>query len=215
MRARPVQLRQEWALTSEEYVSQQGWLKATLARCPLHPRGGCGFSGHGTYTRQLPVGMLVKRWYCPTGKVTFSLLPDCLASRLPGTLDEVEQVVATVETRQAQGASLEKVSAELRPDLMDPRNAVRWVRRRVHAVKVVLLALVTLMPGHLGNEANVLAVREALATTQALVRLRAVGAAHLRSLAPPLGFGPRPQRLPPRRRSSQQRAGPDAPAQSR
>jgi hypothetical protein len=85
--------------------------------------------------------MLVKRWYCPTGKVTFSLLPDCLASRLPGTLDEVEQVVATVETRQAQGASLEKVSAELRPDLMDPRNAVRWVRRRVHAVKVVLLAL--------------------------------------------------------------------------
>ena len=151
MRARPVQLRQEWALTSEEYVSQQGWLKATLARCPLHPRGGCGFSGHGTYPRKLPSGMRVARWYCPTGKTTFSLLPDCLASRLSGSLDEVEQVVATVEAKQAEGASLEKVAAALRPDLMDARSAVRWVRRRVVAVKVVLLALVTLLPGRLGG----------------------------------------------------------------
>lgn len=210
-----MQLRQEWALTSEEYVSQQGWLKATLARCPLHPRGGCGFSGHGTYTRELPSGMRVKRWYCPMGRTTFSLLPDCLASGLSGSLDKVEQVAGTVEARHAEGTGLEKVATELRPELMDPRSAVKWVRRRVHAVKVVLLAVATLLPGRLGDEPSVLAVRKALGTTQALMRLREIGAAHLRSLSPPLGFGPRPRGRSRGRRARQQGTGPDPPAKSR
>jgi hypothetical protein len=209
-----VQLRQEWALTSEEYVSQQGWLKATLARCPLHPQGGCGFSGHGTYTRKWPTGMRVARWYCPTGKTTFSLLPDCLASQLSGSLDDVEEVVATVEERQAEGASLETVAAALRPEMTDVRSAVKWVRRRVGAVRVVLLALVTLLPGRLGDEPSVLALRKTLGTTQALMQLRELGAAHLRSLAPPLGFGPRPRRRSRGRRAGQQGTGPDPPAQS-
>ena len=147
--------------------------------------------------------------------MTFSLLPDCLASRVSGSLDEVEQVAATVEERQAEGASLEKVAAELRPVLMEVRSAVKWVRRRVHAVKVVLLALVTLMPGRLGDEPAVLAVRKALGTTQALMRLRELGSAHLRSLAPPLGFGPRPRRRSRGRRAGQQGTGPDPPTQNR
>lgn len=159
--------------------------------------------------------MRVKRWYCPTGKTTFSLLPDCLASRLSGSLDEVERVVVTVEARQADGASLEKVAAALRPELMDPRSAVKWVRRRVHAVKVVLVALVTLLPGRLGDEPSVLATRKALGTTQALMRLRQIGAAHLRSLSPPLGFGPRPRGRSRGRRARQQGTGPDPPAKSR
>lgn len=159
--------------------------------------------------------MRVKRWYCPTGKTTFSLLPDCLSSRLSDSLDEVEQVVVTVEARQADGASLEKVAAALRPELMDPRSAVKWVRRRVHAVRVVLLALVTLLPGRLGDEPSVLAIRKALGTTQALMRLREIGAAHLRSLFPPLGFGARPRRRSRGRRARQQGTGPDPPAKSR
>jgi hypothetical protein len=207
-----VQLRQEWALTSEEYVSQQGWLKATLARCPLHAQGGCGFSGHGTYPRKWPTGMRVARWYCPTGKTTFSLLPDSLASRLSGSLDEVEQIAATVEERQAEGASLETVAAALRPEMMEVRSAVKWVRRRVRAVEVVLLALVTLLPGRLGEEPSVLAVRKALGTTQVLMRLREVGCSHLRSLAPPLGFGPQPRRRSRGRHAGQQGTGPDPPA---
>jgi hypothetical protein len=210
-----LQLRHETALTGEQYVSQEGWRQASLARCPLHPRGGCGLARHTTYTRKSPPGIRIARWYCPTGRTTFSLLPDCLASRLPGSLDEVEQVVATVATRKAEGASLELVAGELRLELMELRSAVRWVRRRVHAVEVALLALVTLLPGRLGDDPSVLAVRKALATSQALVRLRAIGAAHLGSLAPPLGFGPRPRRRARCRRASQHGMGPDPPPRSR
>jgi hypothetical protein len=67
-------------------LRKQGWLSATLPRCPLHPQGGCGFARHGTYERVSPPGTRVARWYCPEGHCTFSLLPDCLAARLSGTL---------------------------------------------------------------------------------------------------------------------------------
>jgi hypothetical protein len=62
------------------------------------PNGGCGFARHGTYyARGTPPGTEIARWYCLTGHCTFSLLPDCLAARLPGTLAEVESVVRAVE----------------------------------------------------------------------------------------------------------------------
>ena len=158
--------------------------------------------------------MQVARWYCPTGHTTFSLLPDCLASRISGTLDEVEQVVASVEAKVAAGSSIEKAAGEIRPDIELP-GAVRWVRRRLGSVRMVLLALVTLMPGRLGNEPRLGAIRKVLGTEQALVQLREIGAAHLGSLAPPVGFGPRPRRRWRRRRRRQQGAGPDPPRTSR
>jgi hypothetical protein len=52
--------------------------------------------------------MQVARWYCPTGHTTFSLLPDCLASRLSGTLDADEEVVAAVDAKVAAGSSIER-----------------------------------------------------------------------------------------------------------
>jgi hypothetical protein len=158
--------------------------------------------------------MQIARWYCPTGHTTFSLLPDCLASRLSGTLDAVEEVVATVETKVAAGSSIEKAAGEIRPDI-DLPGALRWVRRRLGSVRMVLLALVTLMPGRLGNEPRLKSVREVLGTDQALVRLREIGAAHLGVLAPCVGFGPRPKRRWQRRRRNQQGAGPDPPHESR
>jgi hypothetical protein len=88
-----VQLRFECSLTGGEYVNQRAWREASLPRCPLHPKGGCGFARHGTYKRISPPGTLIARWYCPQGHRTFSLLPDCLAARLTGTLAEVESVV--------------------------------------------------------------------------------------------------------------------------
>jgi hypothetical protein len=209
-----VQLRQQTALTSEDYVKQQGWRQASLDRCPLHPRGGCGFERHGTYDRVEPPGMQIARWYCPTGRTTFSLLPDFLSSRLSGGLDEVEEVVATALAKVAAGSSIEKAAGEIRPDIELP-GAVRWVRRRLGAVKMALLALVTLLPGQLGNEPCLSPVRKALGTKSALVRLREVGAAHLGALAPPFGFGPRPKRRWRRRRHSQQGTGPDPPHRSR
>lgn len=210
----PVQLRHGTALTSEEYVRQQGWRQARLDRCPLHSGGGCGFEQHGTYFRVAPPGMQVARWYCPTGRKTFSLLPDCLASRLTGSLDAVEEVVAAVETKVAAGTSIEGAAGEIRPDIELP-GAVRWVRRRLGPVQMVLLAMATLWPGRLGAEPRLLAVRDALGTAHALVRLREIGERQLGKLAPPLGFGSRARARSRRRKRNQHEAGPDPPAGSR
>src|SRR5712691_9391112 len=64
--SRPVQLRDPSPLTSEAYVAQCAWQCASLAHCPRHARGGCGFARHGTYRRTTPAGMRIARYYCPT-----------------------------------------------------------------------------------------------------------------------------------------------------
>ena len=92
-----VQLRFRTGLTGEQYVTTQGWRDATLVRCPNHPGGGCSLARHGTYARKTPPGTRIARWYCPESHTTFSLLPDCLAARLPGTLAELEHAVVTAE----------------------------------------------------------------------------------------------------------------------
>jgi hypothetical protein len=102
----PVQLRFECALTGAEYVSQHAWLDASLPRCPLHPQGGCHFARHGTYARVSPPGTRVARWSCPEGHCTFSLLPDCLAAPLSGTLSEVEAVVRAAEQAPSLGRTV-------------------------------------------------------------------------------------------------------------
>ncbi len=132
--------------------------------------------------------MEVARFYCRQGRTTFSLLPDCLSSRLSGSLDEAEQVLATVEA----GASMEAAAAKLRPDVALP-GALRWVRRRVQAVRMSLLALITILPGVLGASPRITDLRHALETKRALVALREHGARHLGALGPPFGFGPPPK----------------------
>ena len=107
-----MQLRFKTALNSWEYVSQQAWRGVSLERCPLHPNGGCSFARHGTYARVEPPGTRIPRWYCPEGHCTFSLLADCFASRLSGSLTELERVV--VEAEQAK--SLEAAADCLRTD---------------------------------------------------------------------------------------------------
>ena len=129
-------------LSSTDYVTGEGWRLARLACCPLHPRGGCGFARHGSYARVSPAGTRIARWYCPTGHCTFSLLPDHLAARFPGTLSEIEHVVATVE----QAKSLEAAADRLRSDDITLPSAVRWVRRRVAAVRSLLTIVVGLFP---------------------------------------------------------------------
>ena len=138
---RPVQLRDPSLLTSEAYVAESAWQKASLTHCPRHSRGGCGFARHGTYRRVTPAGMRITRYYCPTAHETFSLLPDCLASRFPGDLDDLERVVAQVEA----APSIEAAADVLCPDSVLP-SAVRWVRRRLTLVRATCLAVVTLLP---------------------------------------------------------------------
>jgi hypothetical protein len=127
--------------------------------------------------------MRIARYYCPTAQETFSLLPDCLASRFPGALDELERVVAHVETAR----SLEAAADRLRPDIVLP-SAVRWLRRRLTLVRATLLAVVTLLPEIAGSDPRLCAIRLALQTDHALVTLRGRAARLLPGLARPLGF---------------------------
>jgi hypothetical protein len=174
----------------------------------LHPNGGCGFARHGTYARLSPPGTRIARWYCPQGHCTFSLLPDCLAARLPGTLAEVEAVVVAVE----QAKSVEAACVDLRLDIELP-GVLRWVRRRVQAIQASLRTLKGLMPERFAGCAPRLgAFAECLQVEGVLSALRAIAAPYLRWLPAPLGFSPLRLRGGEPARPHQHPAGADPPA---
>ena len=201
-----VQLRHVSQLTSEEYVKQRAWESASLEQCPVHPEGGCGFARHTAYARAEPPGMLVARWYCEEGHVTFSLLPDCLASRLSSTLVAVEKVALAVEQRTT---SIEVVAATLRPDI-EMQGAVRWVRRRVVAVAIALKVLKGLRPDVFGSvEPTLGGVRAALGVAEVLPAVRASAGAQLKAMPPYVGFGARHRGGKRGQRRLQQGAGAD------
>ena len=200
-----VQLRHRTKLTSEEYVTQKAWREASLECCPLHPGGGCDFGRHGTYPRTEPPGMRIARWYCRDAQTTFSALPDCMAARVVGSLDDVEQVVLVAESRGVEAAA-----QELRTDV-DLPGAMRWLRRRRDLVRAALLALITALPGRLGTVPRVHAVRTVLETNRALVALREIGAGHLHALSYPLGFCRARRRMAERDLQGQHKTGPDPP----
>lgn len=203
-----MQLRYETGLTGAEYVTREAWHLASLARCPLHRRSGCGFARHGTYERKSPPGTLIARWYCPQGNCTFSLLPDHLAARFPGTLSEIEQVVATVE----QAPSLEAAADQLRSDAVTLPSAVRWVRRRVGPVRALLTILVALLPDLLlGCAPSIVAFRTRLSCAQVLMQLREPAQVHLHALGRPLGFHHPLYAGGERNLRFQQHMGPDPP----
>ncbi len=190
----PVQLRFAISLTGEEYVSARAWQQANVALCPVHRSATCGFSRHGTYERKFPPGTRVPRWYCRPARCTFSLLADCFASRLPGTLAEIEEVVLRVERAPSQ----EQAAEHMRTEILLP-GVLRWMRRRLHLVRAALLALVGILPAVLmGCGATITEFRSVLGVAPVLPALREIAGAHLGSLPPPLGFGPRPRRGPPR-----------------
>jgi hypothetical protein len=205
-----VQLRLATGLSSEEYIATQGWLGASLSRCPLHPAGGCGFARHTAYPRS-PSGAWVARYRCPLAHCTFSLLPDCLPSRFVGTLPALEQVVAQSE-RLGVAAAGNQVRPAQAPDAVTLESAVRWVRRRARSVHAGLRCLVGLIPKiFTGIEPTVTALRLHLSALPVLGLLREIAAAHLHALPPPLGFGPRPQRRWIRPEHLHQSTGPDPP----
>jgi hypothetical protein len=208
----PVQLRFETGLTGAEYVTREAWREARLSRCPLHARGGCGFSRHSAYERKTPAGTLIARWYCPQGHCTFSLLPDHLAARFPGTLSEIEHVVATVE----QASSVEAAAEALRRDDITLPSAVRWVRRRLAPVRALLTIVVGLLPQRLlGCMPRITHLRTRLACRQVLMNLRILAQPHLQALMGPLGFRSPSVAGGERKGGFQQRMGPDPPARVR
>jgi len=155
-----------------------------------------------------PPGAQVARWRCPQGHCTFSLLPDCLAARLPGALVELEAVVAVAE----QATSVETAANSVRADDIDLVSAMRWVLRRRNGVHANLLAIKGLMPERFAEcPATVAGFRARLETDQALETLRDIASAHLPALAPPLGFAAPCRGGGERNRRVQQRTGPDPP----
>ena len=203
-----MQLRLRTGLSGEQYVKAQGWRHATLARCPNHPGGGCSVARHGTYARKTPPGTRVARWYCPESHTTFSLLPDCLAARLAGELDEVEQVVAHAE----RAPSLALAADALRRDAVELPGAMRWVERRVRLVHHVLGIVIGLLPEPLARcIAEMGAVRTRLETETALRALRTLVAGQLPVVPAPLGFHPHRLGATNRTRARQHKMGSDPP----
>lgn|GEM_PF-271571 len=189
-----VQLRFAIELTLEQYVAQRAWNKATLQHCPIHPEGGCGLCRWGTYWRKLPIACKVARFYCPQGQTTFSLLPDCLAARMPGTLEQVQQAAAAVEGN----APLERSADELRPpqeqdDAIELGSAVQWIKRRHRGVLAGLIAIAGIMVEMFcGCPITIDGFARRLGTDAVLVRLREIAADHLQRIPAPIGLLPRP-----------------------
>jgi hypothetical protein len=183
--ARPVVQLRLSGHTSATYLAREGWREASLSGCPIHGGLECGFSRHGWYERVTPPGTKVARFRCPKARVTFSLLPDFLASRLSGTLDEVERVVCATEA----APSVEAAADVLRRDIELP-GAVRWVRRRLSPVRTALVAIATLLPGCLPVTEDLREVRAHLGTEHALMELRGVAERYLGGIRWPVGLKP-------------------------
>lgn len=207
-----VVIRHPTTVTSEQYLIEEAWLAATLEQCPLHPEGGCGLSRHGSYRRVRPAGVRVARFLCPTARVTISLLPDFLASGLTGTLAEVEAAVESAETAASQEAALEQVRPAAAVEAVTLLAGLRWLRRRLLAVRAALVGAVTLVPSLMGCEPTLAALRKRLGVTEVLVALRGIAAAHLPAMSSPLGFRARARRVRSERQRTPHEAGPDPPA---
>ena len=169
-------------------------------------------ASHGTYERKTPPGAKVPRWYCRESHTTIGLLADCLAARLPGTLDALEAVVVAAEEAGSQEAAANEVRCPSDDDAIELPGALRWLRRRLDLVYDALTRVIGLIPDKLAGCAPTMsAVRERLESDSALMVLRGLVAGQLRTLPAPLGFQPHGIDARSRRPQFQQRAGPDPP----
>jgi hypothetical protein len=202
-----LQLRFATDLSVDQYIKGKAWKDAKLNHCPLHPQGGCKFAGHGTYSRKFPDGVKVARWYCPSGHATFSMLPDCLSSRLPGTLIDVETVINQIESSPSQEAAANNI----RLDISLP-GALRWMRRRLFLIRSTLILLIELLPSLPENcQPTLSSFRSVLGIEFVLPQLRMLACPYLDILPPPLGFGPRPETKKSKKNRFQHQTGTDPP----
>ena len=92
-----MQMRFATNLTDEEYVSQRAWNAVQAPACPWCQPGRCELAPHGFYPRVQPRGAWVRRYICRAEGRTVSLLPDCFAAWVKGSLEEQEQAVRVAE----------------------------------------------------------------------------------------------------------------------
>jgi hypothetical protein len=202
-----MQLRFATDLSAQQYVHQQAWKKVRLDSCPLHPKGGCGFARHGTYRRKSPPDIKIPRWYCRKAHQTFSLLPDFLASRLSGTLIEVEDVINKVENSPSQEAAAQNMRIDI-----EFAGVLRWIRRRLLLVRFSLSLLTEVLPSlPAGCSTSISSFRSALGVKYVLPELRIRASCYLHMLPPPLGFGPRRTTKKVKKSRFQHQTGTDPP----
>lgn len=166
--------------------------------------------------RKVPLVAYVARYYCPESHTSFGLLPDFYASRMPGTLDRIEEVAVEAEA----APSLEKAADEARPadapDAVTLGAALVWLRRRVILARAMLTTIKGLMPERFGDlPPSVSAFRRRLGTLRVLVALRGICEPYLHRLAAPLGLVPRSAGGLRLRWARAQRPGPDPPPPAR
>jgi hypothetical protein len=136
-----VQIHWKLKITSEQYVKTQAWLNASISRCPIGKKcEGKAPIKNGTYTRKFPNGIKIARLYCQPCGVTFSLLPDCLASCYSATLVELEKTIKIIH----ECSTFDEAVSELRPDI-EQQGGRRWLRRRVQRIQLTLLLVSTLL----------------------------------------------------------------------
>ena len=126
-----MQHRYKTDLTADQYVSRSSWFDAPPPRCIKGLEQGCGIEGNGTYRRKYPDGTKIKRWRCRKCRRSFSALPDCYASHMRGTLDELEEQIAFVESQSSVMAAVRKLYSE-HADPETPWRRLRYRMERVH-----------------------------------------------------------------------------------
>lgn len=183
--------------STEAYIAGCEWRDACLLVCPMHPSGGCSFVRHGSYSRVTPQGLRIARWYCPQGHRTFSLIPDFLASRLPGLLISIDSAAVAAK----EFGTMERAADALRGFEVTLPSALRWLRRRVRAVQVALEAVCGLVPQ---TPVGTIFISDGLLNLRRLLAPQL-----LHKLPPPLGFlSSRDRKVP--RDGKQHDIGPDA-----
>ena len=181
-----VQMRLATNLTDEEYVSERAWNAVSAPPCPWCKPGTCELAPHGFYVRVKPRGALIRRCICRTTEWTVSLLPDCFAAWIKGSLEEQEQAVRVAEGAATQTEAVERVRP---PGECNLASAQRWLQRRMQWVGVLLVTVKGLYPERFTGVAPTLAgCGQQLGSETVLRTLREVAAAHLRELPAPVGF---------------------------
>jgi hypothetical protein len=166
--------------------------------------------------RKVPAVAFVARYYCPEQHTTFGLLPDFYASRVPGTLDDIEHTAAQVEASTGLEHAVKQLRPEDEPGAVTLSTAIAWVRRRLVWVRTLLITVVGLFPDlFAGMAPSVQAFRARLGTCRVLVALRGICAPHLYVLARPLGLNPRTRWALSHGGGRQQPIGPDPPRDRR
>ena len=115
-----------------------------------------------------------------------SLLPDCLAAHVTGSLEELEAAVAQAgeaATRAAAGAQARP------PGECSLASAQRWLQRRMGWVEALLVTVKGLCPERFAGVAPTLAgFGQQLDSGSVLRALREVAEQHLQELLVPVGF---------------------------